>query len=441
MGKKFIITESEKKEILSLYGIINEQDPMSKYGGDYQREELPSDYLGPKGSFEKNYTPQVYTANVESEKQTEKEKEQRRIEDEAKSLIATYSKKLPKNTYYTINNQIFKDWFKNKIESLNFLKYLEENVLNYAKDFFKKYFDYNSNPAIIQKIIDIATKNGSLMVVEDRVKKTIDKLLSEYFNKIKLVFDYDYNEGNPTTVAYVYPFDLDGKIYICVFGGSIMYNYEFDSIDTLKETILHELGHLVDGYFNMMGIKFHSSDGGVVNTKRKSEFPHADMIKDFLKFDDPYKKDTDEQFTRLKILFDILSMEGYKTGSSFDEFKNSMSRAINNQKLSFGGNGCDSKIIGDYIQINEECPDLSDLSEEYKFLTIWSDLDDKGWESNPSLDWLFENYAIINFTTKLPEKIKVDLKYDLKKLYNDMTNEYVENINNSSSDSPNYPTT
>jgi hypothetical protein len=54
---------------------------------------------------------------------------------------------------------------------------------------------------------------------------------------------------------------------------------------------------------------------------------------------------------------------------------------------------------------------------------------------------LFENYAILNFTSKLGEKVKVDLKYDLKKLYNDMVNEYVENINNSSSDSPNYPTT
>lgn len=29
--------------------LLNEQDPMSKYGGEYQREELPSDYLGPQG--------------------------------------------------------------------------------------------------------------------------------------------------------------------------------------------------------------------------------------------------------------------------------------------------------------------------------------------------------------------------------------------------------
>lgn len=437
MGKKFIITESEKKEILSLYGIINEQDPMSKYGGEYKKEELPSDYLGTKGSFEKNYTPQVYNANVESEK----EKERNRIKDEAKSLIATHLKKLPKKTYYTSDNQIFKDWVVNKIESLNFLKFLEENVLNYAKDFFKKYFDYNSNPTIIQKIIDIATKNGSPMVFEDRVKKTIDKLLSEYFNKINFKFDFNYNRASPLTLAYVNPFNLDGSITICVFGGMIKNNYEFESIDTLKETVLHELGHLVDGYFNMMGIKFHSSDGGVVNTKRKSEYPHANIIPDFFNFDNPYQTNTDEQFTRLKILFDILSTEGYKTGSSFDEFKNSMSSAINNRKIAFGGNGCDSEIIGDYIQINEDCPDLSYFSEKDKSLTIWTDLDHREWEKNISLIWLFDNYSIINITTKLPEKVKVDLKYDLKKLYNDMVNEYVENINNSSSDSPNYPST
>jgi hypothetical protein len=435
MGKKFIITESEKKEILSLYGIINEQDLT------YKREELPSDYLGPKGSFEKNYTPQVYTANVGSEKQVEKAKEQKRIEDEAKSLIATYSKKLPKTEYYTSNNEIFKEWVVKKIESLNFLKYLEENTLQYSKDFFKKYFDYNSNPAIIQKIINIATKNGSLMVGEDRVKKTIDKLLSEYFNKIKFELDFEYNKEKPNTQAYVYSFYLDGKIYICVFGGLIKDNYEFESIDYLKETVLHELGHLVDGYFNMMGIKFYSSDGGEVDTKNKSEFPHANIVKDFLKIDSTYLTRTSEQFTRLKILFDILSKEGYKAGSSFDEFTDSILFAIHNERLSFGGDGCNSKINGDYILINEDCPELSNFTENDKDLSIWSDLDDKGWESNISLEWLFQNYAIINFTSKSPEKVKVDLKYDLKKLYNDMVNEYVENVGNSSSDSPNYPTT
>jgi len=435
MGKKFIITESEKKEILSLYGILNEQDLT------YKREELPSDYLGPKGSFERTNNPKVHSMNVASDKQVAKEKEQKRIEDEAKVLIDTYSKKLPEKEYYTSNNQIFKDWVVNKIESLNFLKYLEENVLRYSKDFFKKYFDYNSNPAIIQKIIDIATKNGSLMVGEDRVKKTIDKLLSEYFNKIKFEFDFDNNKESPNTLAYVYPFELDGIIHVCVFGGMIMNNYKFESIDYLKETVLHELGHLVDGYFNMMGIKFHSSDGGTVNTKRKSEFPHVNQITDFLKFDNSYKVDADEQFTRLKILFDILSIEGYKTGSNFNEFKNSILRAINNQRLSFGGAKCYSKIIGDYIQINEDCPELSNLDEKNKSLGVWTDLNGKEWESNNSLNWLFENYAILNFTGKLGEKVKVDLKYDLKKLYNDMVNEYVENINNSSSDSPNYPTT
>ena len=435
MGKRLIITESEKKEILSLYGILNEQDLT------YKREELPSDYLGPKGSFERTNNPKVYSMNVASDKQVDKEKEQKRIEDEAKVLIATYSKKLPKKEYYTSNNQIFKDWVVNKIESLNFLKYLEENALNYSKDFFKKYFDYNSNPAIIQKIIDIATKNGSLMVGEDRVKKTIDKLLSEYFNKIKFELDFEFNKENPNTLAYVLPFELDGIIHVCVFGRMIKYNYEFESIDSLKETVLHELGHLVDGYFNMTGIKFHSSDGGAVDTKRKSEFPHVNQITDFLKIDNTYVTRTNEQFTRLKILFDILSKEGYKTGSSFDEFKDSILFSIRNKRLAFGGYGCNSKINGDYILINEDCPELSNFTENYKDLSIWSDLGDKEWESNNSLGWLFKNYAVINFTSKSPEKVKVDLKYDLKKLYNDMVNEYVENIGNSSSDSPNYPTT
>jgi len=441
MGK-FVITESEKKEILSMYGILSEQDPMSQYGGTYQREELPSDYLGPRGNFEKNTTPKVYQTGVESDKQAAEDKEKKRIEDEAKSLIATYSKKIPRKAYYTSDNETFKDWVHDKIKSLNLAEYLEKNILSYAKDFFKKYFDYKSNPAIVKKIIDIATKNGSLMVGEDRVKKTIDKLLSEYFNEINFVYDFDYNETNPGTLAYVYPFDLSGTMYICAFGSMIKDNYEFETDDYLKETVLHELGHLVDGYFNMMGIKFHSSDGGVVNTKRKSEYPHSDIVPDFFKFEDPYQADTDEQFTRLKILFDILSKEGYKTGSSFDEFKNSISMAINKLRLKFGSYArCKAEIIGDYIQINEDCPDLSDLNEKNKTLTILTDLDDIEYETNNSLSWLFTNYAILNYTGKLAEKVKVDLKYDLKKLYNDMVNEYVENINNSSSDSTGYQST
>ena len=58
MSKKgLLITEEEKKLILKLHGLISEGDPMSRYGGGYTREELPSDYLGSGRAFEKNYTP------------------------------------------------------------------------------------------------------------------------------------------------------------------------------------------------------------------------------------------------------------------------------------------------------------------------------------------------------------------------------------------------
>jgi hypothetical protein len=55
--------------------ILNEQDPMSQYGGVYQPEPLPSDYLGPGRGFEQNYTPTINQARIEQQKKDSREKE------------------------------------------------------------------------------------------------------------------------------------------------------------------------------------------------------------------------------------------------------------------------------------------------------------------------------------------------------------------------------
>ena len=77
MSKKFLVTESEKNYIKSLYnskGILIEQSirdfvPPSP--------EMSSDYLGNKGSFSQNYTPQIYQSKVGDEKKMAQDRDKR----------------------------------------------------------------------------------------------------------------------------------------------------------------------------------------------------------------------------------------------------------------------------------------------------------------------------------------------------------------------------
>jgi hypothetical protein len=442
MAKNLIISELEKKEILSLYGIIKEQDSISYY----KPEEIPSDYLGNKGTFVKNYATNVYNVSKEQEKEEKKLKEEEKLKEESSILQLKYKNIIPVTEYYVSNNPYFKKWTQDKINASGLLTHLKKNILNDSIDFFKKYFDYKSNPAIIKKIVEISKKNGSVITSEDKVKQTIDKLINQYLPKINFKYDFEENRNSPGTLAYVYPSKLDATIYICPFGGLLIKNYEFESDDYLKESILHELGHLVDGYFNMMGIKFHSSDEGVVNTKSKVTYPHNNQSSGFLKFDlrDPYQKDKDEQFTRLKVLFSILSEQGLKIDSSYDEFKESISKSIEYESLSFGRTGCEGEVVGDFIQINKDCSDLNGLTKDNLYIPIYFG-SGTNLDRSPSLGWLFKNYAILNIEQSQLPTFKIDFKYDLKKLYNDMVNEYVEIIDksnyNSVTDSPDYPST
>jgi hypothetical protein len=140
---------------------------------------------------------------------------------EFNELKKKYNKILPVKEYYTTNNPYFGNWVETRIKNLNPIGHANK-FLSKSKDFFKKYFDYNTTPEILDKISKISEKNGGYSS-HNQIKKTIDGLLNSYFNKLNFVLDFNFNEKSDA-IMYVIPTDLDGKIYICalsdtIFGG------------------------------------------------------------------------------------------------------------------------------------------------------------------------------------------------------------------------------
>ena len=124
MNRKLLkISEQEEKLILKMYGLLNEQDPMSDPMSNYDLgkidQTLPSDYLGPGGAFEKNYTPTQDKTNPNTPaNQYAKQQEIKRKEKEVKSLWDLYKK-----------------W-----------KGAEENTEKLIEGGWEKYFDEDGSP-------------------------------------------------------------------------------------------------------------------------------------------------------------------------------------------------------------------------------------------------------------------------------------------------------
>jgi hypothetical protein len=448
MGRKILISESEKKQILSLYYILNEQDPMSQYGGTYTREPLPSDWTGPTGTQIQRDSPQIYQANVQNLKSDEEKK----MQDEANSLKIKYANRIPYTFYYKTENTIFKEWVEQKITSLDAPSYCEKNILPYTIDFFKKYFDYKSNPQIIEKIKTISEKNGTsskLMLNDNYIKKTIDKLLNEYLPSITFDLDFEYNRKNPNTIAYVYPSKLDGLVHICAMSKLFVYGYKLGDISDWKETITHEIGHLIDGYFASKKIYVHATDDGNSSlfSNKIVTYPHENINLNFLNLldsDKEYVENPTEQFTRFKILFDILSPFGFKIDSTFEEFRESLYKSFKNDYLAIGPDGCEVSFVNDVIKLN--CEDGTKIIKTEKdFLNVWSYYEGSSdYMNNSSLYWLFRYYTTIKFIqSSSVERLQPDYEINLRRMYDDFMNKYVMDGKIKSSDSastpPNYP--
>lgn len=449
MSKKFIITEEEKLSILKQYGIISEQsDPPTTTRRTINRDQpMPmistkstSDYFGKDNSFEKNYVSQVTTKNDSYQSNPILKQEQ-----EFQELKSKYKNEVPYKEYYTSKNELFKEWVRKRIRNLNPVKYAS-TFKNESIEFFKNYFDYNSKPEIIKKIVSISSKNGT-DVSESFVKKTIDKLINDYLPRVLFVLDFEFNKDDPKAMMYVRPTELDGIVHICAFNKHLIGDYYIlSSPEIWKETVLHEIGHLVDGYFNMLGIKFYSSDGGKKGFSKLVQYPHKLSSSNFFDFkfgdldlEKKYRQRPSEQFTRFKVLFDILSKKGLKINSDLSTFIVSFQKSLNDGTISTKNN-CETKIDGGILTFSSTCEDLKDVYTKTDFLEIYV-----GFYVNSSISWLFENYTNINIVNpnNSIEQIKVEYTINLNDMYQDWKNEYVLNIDKTNVDSkssPDYPT-
>ena len=418
--------------------LISEQDTSFDVRKVNQSDYMPkSDYLGAGGQFEKNYTPQMSKSNLDT---------QTKFITEFNELKKKYNTVLPTGEYYTTGNPYFREWVQTKVKNLKPIEH-SKKFLTYAKDFFKQYFDYNKTPDIIDKISKISQKNGGDNSPK-KIKSTIDGLLNSYLNQLNFVLDFDFNQKNPNTIMFVKPWDLDGKIYICGLSDSLFSGYKLNNDLIWRESILHEIGHLVDGYFYHNNIKFHSSDEGDANISKVSKYPHQTMSKSFfdlnqiildLDGDIIYRKDNVEQFTRFKVLFDTLSKKGLNIGSNLSQFIDSFTKCLEDETIIIGYDRCQTKIQNGVLIIDKTCKSLKYVLSKKDFLSIYVNE-----YSNPSFYWLFSYYTTIKIlkpkaSFELPT---VEYTINLNDMYNDWKNEYVMNIPDKQSKDtiPNFPT-
>jgi|LakMenE18May11ns_1017448.scaffolds.fasta_scaffold9948256_2 hypothetical protein len=439
--------------------LISEQDPPFDVRKINQSDYMPkSDYLGAGGQFQQNNTRQISKKTIEDNPDLKLKRDielaNAKIKKDFESLKIKYAQEIPYKEYYTSQNSLFQKWVQQKIKNLNPTQYAKSNFLNKSINFFKKYFDYKSKPEIINKIITISKKNG-VPVSEDKVKHEIDNLISTYLPSISFKLDFNYNEKNPNTMMYVYPSLVDGIVYICTFSDYLFgEGYKLDNPGIWEESVLHEIGHLVDGYFNENGIKFHSSDNGIISSNKKSEYPHSlsssNSSSSFLDFDkifpDPdsdtqidYRVDKQEQFTRFKVLFDTLSKKGLKINSNLNKFIDSFKQCLYDYTIMIGYDGCGTKIENGILILDETCESLNSVESKKDFLPIYVNT-----YNNASFYWLFSYYTTIDIIkpTRYPEKNKIKYSIDLNKMYNGWKNEYVMNIPDKQSQDiiPDFPT-
>ncbi len=382
MGQKFIITESEKNYIRGLYSHILKE-------------------------VEERNPPQTCQEWIEQ----------------------NWSDKIPYTESYKRSKckKDLQDYVMKRINELKPIEYAQ-SFLPAAKEFYINYFDYNKTPEILDKILTISEKNGK-KTTKEIIIKTIDSMKTDLFGKVGFELDFTFNEKNPETIMYVVNDIESPMINICALSNILFVDdYKIGNPDEWKDSIQHELGHLIDFWFFANNILLHPQ---IVTKNGLIAYPHQNQSEDeFLNWGE-YQRDTDEQFVRFKKLFDILSKNGLTISSDLSGFVNSIKKSIDNNEISF--EGCSYTIENNVLKIDMNCESLQDRQ-----LFIMS----KGIKDN-DLIYLFSNYSIVNEIDDPNSEVqKFDYRLDLNAMYNDWKNEYVQNSKktNSATSSPNYPT-
>jgi uncharacterized protein YbdZ (MbtH family) len=382
MGQKFVITESEKNYIRGLYSHILKE----------VEEGKPSQ------------TCQEW-------------------------IEQNWSDKIPYTDVYKRGKCKFdlQEYVEKRIRDLKPIEYAQ-SLLPDAKQFYIDYFDYNKNPEILDKIIMISEKNGK-KTSKENIIKVIESMKSDLFNKVNFELDFTYNEKSPDTLMLT-DSAYGPKIFICGLSSVLFVDdYKIGDLEDWKNTIQHELGHLIDNWFANNGIILHKGvriDSGIV------PFPHQSMANDNYLMWGEYQRDTDEQFVRFKTLFNILSKYGLTISSDLNTFVTSIKKAMGDKTISF--EGCPYSIEHNVIKLDENCESLKD-----RVMYVLSN-----GKINDDLVYLFSNYTMVDdvFDGSKYEEEKVDYTVNLDAMYNDWKNEYVQNSKktNSATSSPNYPT-
>lgn len=423
--KNLIKEEIDEIKYLFEYkrGVIISEQPIDVRKVD--KSNLPkSDYLGAGGQFQQNYARQTTKSNLDT---------QSKWLTEFNELKKKYANSIPYEEFYTSTNPIFKEWVISNIKKLKPERFAKIESLPQAIFFFKKYFNSHLKPEIIGKIMTISNKNG-YPVSKEKVSQVINELLSSYLPSISFKLDFDYNEKSPRTYAFVYPDKVDGIIYLCALSDLFKNVNEFSSTIIWNETVLHEVGHLVDGFFKSKGIYFHSSDKGKASSSKISSYPHSSLSKSFLDLDTiitdfdedvEYRTDEKEQFTRFKVLFNALSRKGLKINSTLNEFIDSFIQCLKDEIIIIGYNRCQTRIKNGILTVDKSCISLDSIKSKKDTLSIYVDS-----YTAASLDWLFSNYTTIKIlkpkaSFELPT---VEYTINLNDMYNDWKNEYVMNI-------------
>lgn len=383
MGKKFIITEQDRRHIRGLYSHLLKEIGETKTDSKCQEW-----------------------------------------------IIQNFSNVIPYDYVYVrgrCRNEL-QEYVMGRINSLEPIKYAE-SFLPEAKQFYIDYFDYNKTPEIIDKIITISQKNGK-PTTKESIVKVIEFMKTTFLNKISFEIDFRYNKKHPEIMMYTINTLEVPKIYICGMNEILFVgDYKLGDSTQWKNSVQHEIGHLIDFLFFENGILLHSkapTKNGIVL------FPHKESGNDeFLNWGD-YQKDTDEQFVRFKFLFAILSKYGLTMSSDLNTFIGAMKKALDSNVISF--EGCAYKIEKNQLIIDEGC-------EEFKDTEMYVS---SNGQKDDDLTYLFSNYTRAHPIESASDEPNQNVFYqvNLGALYNDWKNEYVMNQQNkqTATSAPNYPT-
>ena len=379
MGQKFIITEQDRKYIRSLY----------------------SDLL--------------------------KEVDDDGLSDRCEEWInKNFSNKIPyKESYKKIGicTRQLQEYVMSRINALKPIEHAQ-SFLPSAKQFYIDYFDYNKTPEIVDKIVRISTKNGKPTTKED-VIEIIDIIKKEYLSKVTFQIDWYCNQKEEDTIMYVSPEDNNpNTIFICPLNDILFVgDYEFGDSEEWKDTIQHELGHLIDKWFYNRDIFLHFNE----EKQDVGDSLYSPQVNS--KYNDfkSYLESDDEKFVWFKRLFVILSKYGLKINSDLKTFVTTFKSALDNNSLSFMG--CSYTIENNTLIIDKNCGKL--YEDGMGEIIVNEKLDNE-------LTFLFSNYTEVEYD----DDDKIIYKVYLDKMYDEWKNDYVMNQDNkqSATSAPNYPT-